>query len=823
MASRPVIGGHFRLLLLFVGSGCAALIYEVVWYQSLSLIVGSNAVSMGVVLATFMGGMALGSLALLRGPKREAHPLRIYAVLELIIAVFGLLIAYALPWAGGLYTAVGVGGLAGILLRGLFCALFLLIPTMAMGATLPVVAGWVRGTRAGVSWVGFFYAANIAGGVLGCLLSAFYLLRVQDNVTASLFAVALNVFVAAGAWLLSREPAPAAVQTASVGTTELEEPGRTPGSDPRRIYLAIGLSGFCALAAEVVWTRNLALLLGGTIYTFALILAAMLIGLGIGSSLGATAARTSARPHRALGACQLLAILGIAWAAWSMTQALPNWPIDARLAPSPWYLFQLDFACALWCVLPAALCWGASFPLAFAAAAEAEHNKARAMARIYAANTGGAITGALLTSLLFISWLGTQGTQRLLIVLAGLAGALVYAPVSVRTLRPLMRPASVAALTLVAIMTLVALASVQPVPGLLVGYGRWAVTWLKYHGDFIYVGEGLNSTLAVSRYADGETLYHNAGKPQASTELQDMRLQRMLGHLTTLLAGDPQRVLVIGCGAGITAGAISVSPAVRQETIVEIEPLVPRAASRYFSEQNNNVIGNPKVRVRIDDARHFLLTTHEKFDAISTDPFDTWVKGAATLNTQEFFEAMKRHLAPGGVVTVWIQFYETDESALKSELATFIKVFPNAIVFGNTTGGQGYDGVMVGSPNPLKIDIDALTARLQRTEYASVRQSLNEVDYTSVSDLLSTFVADGPQLASWLADAQINRDRNLRLQYLAGFGNNNYDEANLYRELVHHGGWSQNLFTGSAASLKRLQETQAKQLLAAEPHRSDSD
>jgi spermidine synthase len=287
------------------------------------------------------------------------------------------------------------------------------------------------------------------------------------------------------------------------------------------------------------------------------------------------------------------------------------------------------------------------------------------------------------------------------------------------------------------------------------------------------------------------------------------------------LARDPQRVLVVGCGAGITAGAISVSPAVRQETIVEIEPLVPRAASRYFSKQNDNVIANPKVHVQIDDARHFLLTTHDKFDAISTDPFDTWVKGAATLNTQEFYEEMKRRLTPGGVVTVWIQFYETNEPALKSQLATFMKVFPNAVVFGNTVGGQGYDGVMVGSADPLKIDVDAIAAKLQRREYAPVRQSLRDVFYNSAPDLLSTLVADGPQLSSWLADAQINRDRNLRLQYLAGFGNNNNDEAKLYRELVHYGGWPQNLFTGNAAALASLRETQAKQLLAAGPAASD--
>src|SRR5690606_35272530 len=208
---------------------------------------------------------------------------------------------------------------------------------------------------------------------------------------------------------------------------------------------------------------------------------------------------------------------------------------------------------------------------------------------------------------------------------------------------------------------------VHKLPGVLVGYGRWTVTWLAGQGEFIYVGEGLNSTLAVSRKRDGTLNYHNAGKVQASSHPDDMRLQRMLGHLTTLLAKDPKNVLVIGSGAGVTAGAVSVNPDVRTQTIAEIEPLVPEVVSVFFGEQNHDVINNPKVKIRIDDARHFLLTTDEKFDAITADPFDAWVKGAASLNTLEFYAEMKRHLNPGVVVTAWLPFYETTMEAIRSE------------------------------------------------------------------------------------------------------------------------------------------------------------
>ncbi len=153
-------------------------------------------------------------------------------------------------------------------------------------------------------------------------------------------------------------------------------------------------------------------------------------------------------------------------------------------------------------------------------------------------------------------------------------------------------------------------------------------------------------------------------------------------------------MLVIGCGAGVTAGAVSIDPAVEHETIAEIEPLVPKVVSTYFAEHNFDVVRNPKVHVRIDDARHFVETTSEKFDAITSDPLDPWVKGAAMLYTVEFFEMAKDHLNPGGVVTLFVQLYESNTEAVKSEIGTFLEVFPNGIVFGNTNEGKGYDLVL---------------------------------------------------------------------------------------------------------------------------------
>ena len=795
------------MLPLFIVSGCAALIYEVVWYQSLSLIIGSSAVSMAVVLATYMGGMGLGSLVYLRWRGRFGHPLRIYAQLELLIAAFALLVLYVLPWAGGLYTSVGGGGFSGILLRGLFCAIFLLPPTMAMGATLPAAAGWLRSTPEGVSRAGFYYTANIAGGVIGCLTAGFFLLRVYDIHTATYVALVLNLLVAAVAWMLSRVtpgvPAEAEAEAAAGTPTAAAVPAwRGPNA---AVYLAIGISGACALGAQVIWTRNLALLLGGTVYTFSLILGTMLLGLGIGSSFGSAIARTTRDPRRALVFCQVLAIAGMAWAAWMISSNLPYWPINAGNAPAPWFLHQLDFLRSFLVALPASLCWGASFPLAVAAVADGRGNSSAAVARVYASNTAGAIVGALSAALVLVAWLGTQNSQRLMMVLAlGAALLLLFMPAPRATASARSRAWAPTMGVVAAVVLVVSLGFVHKLPGVLVGYGRWAVTWLPAPGEFIYVGEGLHSTLAVSRRADGTLNYHNAGKVQASSHPDDMRLQRMLGHLTTLLAKDPRTVLVIGSGAGVTAGAVSVSPAVQDLTIAEIEPLVPDVVSRFFGEQNHGVIDNPKVNVRIDDARHFLLTTDQKFDAITADPFDAWVKGTASLNTAEFYTEMKRHLNPGAIVTAWLPFYETTVSAIKSEVATFIEAFPHVMIFGNTAGGEGYDGVMIGSMEPFEIDVSELHARLTSPEYQPVLSSLSDVGYGSVQALLGTFAATGKQLEEWVADAEINRDRNLRLQYLAGLGVNNYAQAGIYSQILQQGQWPMEVFKGELSMLSQL-------------------
>jgi spermidine synthase len=811
-AAGPDTGERWlpALLLLFIGSGCAALIYEVVWFQLLQLSIGSSAVSLGVLLGVYMGGMCLGSLLLPRYLSPRHHPLKVYAALEVGIGILGVIVLFAVPLVGRAYTAIAGTGQVSLVLRALVAAICLIPPTLLMGATLPAVGRWVSSTPRGVSWLGYFYGGNLAGAVSGSLLAGFVLLRFYDMPTATYVAVLLNFLVAALAVGVARLTPHSVIGEDPVGTAV---PLKAEGAG--LVYFVIALSGLTALGAEVVWTRLLSLLFGATAYTFSLILAVFLVGLGIGSTLGAALARNVRNPRIALGWLQLGLCLAIAWAAYAAMSSLPFWPINPSISASPVYNFQLDLMRAVWVMLPGAILWGASFPLALASVAAPGQDTGKLVGGVYAANTVGAIVGALVTALVLVGNVGSELTQQVLIGVAAMAALLMLLPAAGER-----RPGytSTAAVLLGVALPAGRLARyvVPDLPGIFVAYGRYAATWVDDtrgqdargrplgQNTVIYTGEGVTAMVAVTETPNGVRNYHNAGKVQASSEPQDMRLQRMLGHITTLVPRSPNKVLVIGCGAGVTAGAVSIDPLVTDQVIAEIEPLVPRVVSTYFSDHNFAVVDNPKVTIHLDDARHYLLTTDEKFDAITSDPLDPWVKGAATLYTREFFEEIKEHLNPGGVVTLFVQFYESTEEAVKSELATFLEAFPNGAVFANTINGQGYDVVLFGQLGGGPIDVDAVQARLSDPANAAIAQSLREVGIYSAVELFGTYAGSSGDLQGWLADAEINTDRNLKLQYLAGLGLNQYQADRIYQSMIRGVGYPEHLFAGSEETLASL-------------------
>jgi spermidine synthase len=806
---------RFLLLALFVASGCAALIYEVVWFQLLQLVIGSSAVSMAVLLGTFMGGMCLGSLLLPKYAGRDAHPLRVYALLEGAIGLLAIVVLLVTPLVAYVYSSIAGYGMAGILLRALVASICLLPPTLLMGATLPAIARWVEMTPRGVAWLGFFYGGNIAGAVIGCLLAGFYLLRVHDMTIATLAGVAINIAVAAAAWTLAKARRDSEEPPLKQTDAERDAP-TTVNQQPATVLIAIAISGATALAAQVIWTRLLSLLVGATVYAFAIILAVFLVGLGIGSAIGAAISRTTARPRLVLGACQLALMGAIAWAAYMLASGLPYWPINPSLTRDPSIVFQVDLVRAAWVVLPGAMLWGASFPLAIAAMAPAagragEVDPGRIVGRVYAANTAGAIAGALAASLFLVQSLGTMRAQQILIALSAVAACFAMAPrlwSDPARKRAPEAPLGTAGFTVVVVALVAAIYTVNrlpAVPGLLIAYGRYMVTWLG-QADVVFAGEGLNSSVAVTQLPGGIRNFHVSGKVEASSEPQDMRLQRMLGHLPALVHPGVESVLVVGCGAGVTAGSFVTYPSLKRLVIAEIEPLIPQVVTKYFSDENHGVINDPRVEIVYDDARHYVLTADEQFDVITSDPIHPWVKGSATLYTREYFEMVKRHLKPGGIVTQWVPLYESDMDVVRSEIATFVDVFPDATIWANLQEGQGYDVVLMSRNGSGPIDLAELERRFADPRFAQAAGSMRQASFATPFDLLATYGGRGSDLGPWLAGAEINRDRNLRLQYLAGMQLNRYQGGAIFESMARYRTFPDSLFAGPEALKAQLKE-----------------
>jgi len=784
------------LLFLFAGSGCSALIYEVAWYQVLQLALGSTAVSLGILLATFMGGLCIGSIWLPRLRLGNVSPLRVYAALELGIAIFGVAVTMAMPLVAKIYIVGAEHGMPGMLLRGLVAAVCMLPSTILMGASLPAIVRGIEATPWGVSWWALLYGSNTAGAVFGCLLAGFYLLRVYNMATAAYVAAGINILVAAVSYFLSR-----GTENAAVSTPRSAAAAALPANWP--VYVTIALSGACALGAEVVWTRLMGMLLLATVYVFSIILAVFLVGLAVGGA-GASWLIRKVRPQLALGVCQLLLVIGVIWTAFVITHILPFWSDAILTTTNPWEMFLLDLQRCLFAVLPPALLWGASFPLACAAAVSSpDEDPARVAGGIYAANTLGGIVGALAVSLVLIPWIGTQQSQRIILVLSAVSALIALAP--------LLKGRVLPAVGLLASMGIAGLLAwgVPPVPGDLIAYGRRMGLYTN-QSEILYVAEGRNSSVAISRWNNGTVYVNVNGHVEATTEPFDMKLQRMVGHLPGLIHPNPKSVLGIGFGAGVSAGTFTRYPGIEKITVCEIEPVIPPASTRFFAPQDYDVLHNPRTHMVYDDARHYLLTTTEKFDVIASDPLDVFVKGTAALYSKEYFEAVKKHLNPGGMFSLYVPLYETDEATIKSELETFFEAFPNATVWANTRDGLGYDMVFMGQAEPLKIDLDAVQRRLERPDYAPVAASLREIGVPSTLELFSTYTGQKSDLGAWTKGAQINRDADLRLSYLAGWGINSALEDVFYRQMLHYRRTPVNVFTGSPERMRALYVAMAR-------------
>ena len=558
------------LLVLFLASGCAALIYEIVWFQQLCLVLGASSVSLAILLACFMAGMGIGSVALPRCVPMTVHPLRAYAAIEALVAVCGLALLWLMPTIGAVYCRVGFSGTNDLFARSLVAIASMLVPTALMGATLPAVGRLVRSDPSGAAWLGWCYAANLVGGMFGCLLCGLYLLRVYDVSVATYWAVSLNASVAAIAFTMSRISG-SRIRVSRMGVERLTVPhagstivaeracvanlnraGHPSSVDLRVTYLVIAISGMTALGAEIIWTRHLGLLLGPTVYTFSIILAIFLMGLGVGGGFGAWLGHRVRSPRIALAMTQIGLLLAIPYAAFMIVNVVPNLLVLRGTDELFTVRVTRDILRTMVTILPATCLWGASFPLAAAVVIGAGREPGRLIGGLSASNTLGAITGALFVGLYGIS-LGAQSVQQGLTVASGCAGMLMLGLAMWhhwRGTHPLTAPdrfaiwrdaaAGMAVLTAMLSACLLAVHHVAVTPDSLLADGR-LMNRCHDRAGFLYVAEGLDSPIVVSDLDDGTRCFHVSGKIEASTRERDVRTQRLLGHLPALAHPHPEK------------------------------------------------------------------------------------------------------------------------------------------------------------------------------------------------------------------------------------------------------------------------------------------
>lgn len=758
---------------LLAGSGACALIYQVAWLRDLRLVFGCTTAASAAVVAIFMGGLGLGNAILGKRADTKANPLAFYALLEAGIAATAAISPWMTDAAEHAYVHLGgqlaLGGIGATVVRLLLSSLVLLLPTVLMGGTLAAaITAVTTASDDSRRTPAILYGINTLGAVAGAVLSTFILLPALGTRMTLWSACALNVVVALGAYALSRraaEPAPGK----SAPTRSPRQPGRQAAGPirPGIVYLAAGIVGFAFMLMELVWYRMLAAILGGTTFTFGLILAVALLGIGIGGALYPWFFR-----RRPPDLASLSATCGLEAIAMAIPFALGD-----RLAVAAGILHDINragffgevlgwSAIAAAVVLPASIASGVQFPVLIGELGRGDRNVGRQVGWTYACNTLGGILGSLAGGMGMIPLLSAPGAWRLVVViLAGLSVGLALAAGLPSARRSVVLRLGLSAVA-VLLLAFTGPTAVWRHSG--IGAGRAAMpekrtanamrAWenLKRRTK-IWEADGIEAVVGIVSRNDLAFLVN--GKSDGAA-LFDSGTQMGLGITGAMLHPDPRTALVVGLGTGETAGWLAKVPTLTRVDIVELEPVITEMARRCAAV-NGDVLANPKAHLVFDDAREVLLTTSNRYDLIVSEPSNPFRAGVANLFTHEFYSAAKDRLNPKGIFVQWLQAYETDDTTVFTALATLKSTFAHVEVWQSK-----YDDVLlVCSNDPFAYRLDTIRARLAQEPYRTAYASAWRV--SSAEGFLARFVA-GEKLVDQIAGRYaplVNTDDYNRIEY----------------------------------------------------------
>lgn len=723
-------------VLCLLVSGAAGLVYQVVWMRYLALFLGNTAYGVIAVLVAFMGGLALGNAWLGHRADRVRRPLALYAWLEIGIGAYALVFPAYYELCRSVFIEVARGFDPGsvplLVLKFLFSLLTILLPTVLMGGTLPVLIKLVTRSLGELrERVSTLYFINSAGAVAGCFIADFWWIPDWGLPASVMGGACLNLLVGAIALFVSSwmQEGKAEVPRAAVEAP----PGDEETFNPRELRLAIlgiGLSGFVAMLYEVVWTRMLALVLGASTHAFSIMLITFISGIAVGAWIVGRW-RTLRRTLDAFAWAEL-ALAGTLFASMFFYDLLPY--AFARLAgvldrrPEVFPLYSLAQAAICFAVMfIPTVCLGMTLPLVSRIATAELARTGRSVGTVFSVNTLGTVLGAAVTGLWIMPWLGLAGTLALGLSVNAAIGLVILGrhKASVRWGLLLGTPVATVVSVLLAQSWFQsdwqrgftrALWRGMPLPNLQAFRALNAQTKLVYYRD------GAGSTVSVEA-VDIEGRQHLTlrvnGKPDASTGI-DTTTQLLSGHIPMLLHPQSQRVLVVGVGSGMTCGAVMRHPTVQHLDAVEISPEVVEAA-RLFGPHNDQVLEHSRVRLVREDAKTFLQMADTKYDVIISEPSNPWMAGVAGVFSFEYYLSCRNRLQPDGLMAQWVQVYETDDAALKVVLRTFSSVFPYLSVWVASSG----DLILLGGTQPREVDWGAMR---ERFELPAVKSDLERID-----------------------------------------------------------------------------------------------
>ena len=728
------------LITCFVASGASGLIYEVVWTRQLGHVFGSDVIAAATVLAVFMAGLALGSRLAGSLARRAARPLAWYGWIELGIGCWGAAMPLLLAAAEHGYFAfsVDLGALGvgrGALRMGLSACLFL-APTALMGATFPLmVVGLARQGPTFGRWLGDIYAFNTLGGVMGAVGAGFALIPALGLMRTGWVAAGLNVAVGLVALVVARR---LPLQGDFVAPTPAR-PSEVPSAALRRAALTCAtLSGLAALGYEVVWARALVFIVGNSTFAFTTMLAAFLVGISLGGAVGGRLADAVRRPELPLALVETAAgLLALA--------TLPLiWHFDA--GDQPWTRPEVGWASGLVALvlrsaavmLAPSLLLGMAFPLTAALVARSERDVGPGVGTAYAANTVGAILGALLAGFALIPALGL-GRSVMALAAVNIIAAIVVLGVSDR-LAAGWRAGGSAACCAIALAVGWLLPPVRPFPVDLAPPGSRTLFYREGVGATVHVvagGQGVRM-MAVDGHAIGGVRFGVDEK------------ERLLAHLPYLIGGPHPRALTIGLGSGITAGAMAFHPGTEILDVVEIVPGVVEGA-RFFDRANRGILDDPRARIFITDGVAWLRSQREAYDLIVSDAkLNPRYFGNTTFFGREYYELCRDHLAPEGLFIQWVPNY-VPEAEFRMILRTFAAAFDEVSAWNSGLGTC----LLVGSVSPQTIDYAGLVRRGTEPDFLPVLWDLLAEDpatllgsYCGDRDAIVQAVGPGP-LNTW--------------------------------------------------------------------------